>query len=480
MLKFRKKLYWDLVIKYIIFLIATVMLTILMLVGVMFVTFRMFEAEEETLNNAIQPLSELYFDRTNGVLTYTGELEEGAWIEILHDNDVIYVEGEKTDDKTYYSQKELSDIINGIVDIEFVESVSYTVMPFTGTDHYYYIALVKQVVAPTEFHIGMNLPEPLVGSEFEKELNRQLRSILMLFLFGILLLIAAFSRVASKKIANPLKEINRGIDNVIQGDYSTRIVFKGNHEMEQIKDAFNYMAEQLETAEYENRKIAESKKRMLLDISHDLRTPSTTIQGYAEALYKERVPEPENQKKYLKYIYDKSRHVTNCIESLFRFSKLDSSVYELDREVEDFSEFLRNVLITHYGDFEQRDFKLDFDIPEDKILYYFDKIEFERALTNIIDNVLKYNPKGTEFKVILGEHAGVINLVFEDNGVGIPDGVKDDIFNVLVRGDHTRKTDGGTGLGLAITKRIIQLHGGDIALESKEGDGTKFIIELTK
>jgi len=275
-----------------------------------------------------------------------------------------------------------------------------------------------------------------------------------------------------------LKELNKGIQNVINGEYAESLKFKGNFEFTELRDAFNYMTKKLHMAERENKKISESKKRLLLDISHDLRTPITTIQGYTNALCNDMVEEEEKKKKYLSYIYEKSKHVTDLIEKLFKYSKLESSVYDLNMEVNNLCEFLRNVVISFYGELNNNGFKLDIDIPDEKIFYNFDKIELERAIANIIGNIIKYNPPNTNLFVHLEQNNDDIRIVIGDNGIGISKDIQDKIFNALVRGDSARKTDGGLGLGLAITKKIIELHGGSIYLQSEEGKGSKFTINL--
>jgi len=170
--------------------------------------------------------------------------------------------------------------------------------------------------------------------------------------------------------------------------------------------------------------------------------------------------------------------ITNLIERLFKYSKIESSIYDLNIEVRDLSEFLRNVVISFYGELDAKEFVLDIDIPEERIMFNFDEVELERALGNIIGNIIKYNPLNTTLFVSLIKSENKIMLMIGDDGIGMSRGTKKNIFNPLFRGDNTRKSDGGTGLGLAISKKIIELHNGAITVDSEEDKGSKFYIEF--
>lgn len=480
-MKIKRKLYWDLILRYLIFLISAVVATGLFLGGVVFVSMTTLSKYPEAVENLNVYFNNIEYDDRTKELKLPTELEEGSWVEILKDNKVVFVEGKKQDDKMEYTQEELALIANNTDELKSTSKYIYEYVPFTGKDEEKYIFLYKKPkVRRGGFKMGLNLPAPLQGSDFEREINTKLGIILGGFVLSIITIILLFSRLTTKKLIKPLNELNKGFKSIMNGEYGTRLDFKGSYEFEEIRDAFNYMSQRLETVEREKKEIAESKKRLLLDISHDLRTPATTIQGYAEALQNDVVINEEDKKKYLSYIYEKSKLVTNLIERLFKYSKLESRVFDLNREVKDVSEFLRNIIIGFYGELDSKEFELDIEIPDEKIMFDFDEIELERALSNIIGNIIKYNPNKTALIVSLEEKDNNIQIMIGDNGIGISEHVRKNIFNPLVRGDNVRKTDGGTGLGLAISKKIIELHGGHIKLESELGKGSKFFINLKR
>ncbi len=480
-MKIKKKLYWDLIIRYIMFLVTSVIVTGIFVGMVIFLIVNTMSEHPDTMQDLIIHFRNIEYDNRTKELSLPTKIDENAWIEIVKNNEVVFVEGHKQDDKYEYTQEEFALIANDVDEIAATEEYVYEYIPFTGLDGENYTLLYKtKKIRSGVFKMDLGLPESVQGTQFERDLSSKVTLIFTLFISVVITLVLLFSRITSKKIIIPLNKMNKGLKSVKNGDYSTRMDFKGNYEFEEIRDAFNYMTEKLQIAEEENRAIAESKKRLLLDISHDLRTPTTTIQGYAEALQNDMVENEEDKKKYLSYIHEKSKVVTNLVDTLFKYTKLDSSVYDLNKKENDLAEFMRNVVISFYGELDSKGFELDIQIPERKVLFSFDDIEFERAMDNIIGNIVKYNAKETTLFVELSEREDRIQLVIGDDGVGISEDIRGSIFNALVRGDHSRKADGGTGLGLAISKKIIELHGGSISLESELGKGSKFIICFKK
>ncbi len=480
-MRIKKRLYWDLIFRYIFFLLAAIVVTVVFLSTLIFITINTISKYPDIVKNSSIYINKIEYDNRTKELNLPMDIEESAWVEILKDNKVIYIEGQKQDDKMEYTQEELAFIANNADEKIATNKYTAEYIPFTGLDGEKYTFIYKKPRTNSGvFKIDFDLPDSLRDTDFEKEIYSKIKLSFFTFILLITIIILLFSRITTKKIMIPLKEINNGLKSVMAGNYSTRLDFEGSYEFNQVRDAFNYMTERIKIAERENKSIAQSKKRLLLDISHDLRTPATVIQGYAEALYDDMVVNEKDRKVYLKYIYEKSKTITNLIERLFKYSKLDSSIFDLDRKIEDLSEFLRNVVIGFYGELDNKGFELDINIPEKKIYFNFDEIELERAIANIIGNIIKYNPKHTKLSLSLMEDGKDIQIIIGDNGVGIPENIRENIFNALVRGDNTRKTDGGTGLGLAISKKIIELHGGTISVESEVGKGSEFFINFKR
>ncbi|MDR4887561.1 HAMP domain-containing sensor histidine kinase [Fredinandcohnia sp. QZ13] len=256
-------------------------------------------------------------------------------------------------------------------------------------------------------------------------------------------------------------------------------MIKGSIKYKEMSENLRRTAEELEQKNREMTRLEESKKQMLADISHDLKTPITTIQGYSRALFEGVVSDEAQTERYLKYIYDKSIRVTSLIDELFMFSKLDSPDVPIQKDLKDICEFYRGVIVEHFDLFEEKKMELDIDIPDEKIMVRFDPKLLNRAISNLLQNTNKYNPERTEIYLRLNRTETSIFIEVGDKGVGIRDEIAQILFEPFVRGDKSRKNDGGSGLGLAITKKIIELHDGTIQVDTSPKIGkTNFIIEL--
>lgn len=256
-------------------------------------------------------------------------------------------------------------------------------------------------------------------------------------------------------------------------------IMKGSIKYKEMSENLKRTAEELEQKNREKTRLEESKKQMLADISHDLKTPITTIQGYSKVLYEGLVEDEEQTKKYLRYIYEKSIRVTSLIDELFMFSKLDSPDVPIQKEKKDICEFYREVIAEHYDIFEEKDMELDIDIPDEKIMCAFDQKLLNRALSNLLQNTNKYNPEDTKVFLTLTKNEEKIVIEVGDDGIGISEDIARTLFDPFVRGDKSRMNDEGSGLGLAITKKIIELHNGNIRVDPTPKQGkTNFIIEL--
>ena len=230
-------------------------------------------------------------------------------------------------------------------------------------------------------------------------------------------------------------------------------------------------------AEEKARKDAYDRQRNLLlsDIAHDIKTPLTTVCGYARALVDDMVSGEEKKKEYLRAIYAKSLRMDDLITLLFEYVKMDSDGFSLHKEKADLGELLRENIAMLYADFEENGIELEIDIPERTFPYEMDKVQMGRAITNILTNAVRYNEKGTKVLV-----SGDYQLRIADNGTPIEDELAEHIFEPFARGDKTRSTGGGSGLGLSISARIIEMHGGELRLERRCPDGMvkAFVISL--
>ena len=225
----------------------------------------------------------------------------------------------------------------------------------------------------------------------------------------------------------------------------------------------------------ESEKRIKEQNLMYAAIAHDLKTPMTSVQGFAKALSEGKVSDTEKNEIY-DIIYAKSNTMNDMINTLFEYSKLGTQEYKPIPESFDICSLVRDIVAENYAEFEKHGIELDIDIPDEEIIVNADKKELARAIANLVVNVYKHNPEGIKAKISVekaGEKA-VIKIL--DTGAEIPQDM--DIFEPFVTENTSRMSGHGTGLGLAITKRIIERNGGKIYISSREEGYTKaFVVQ---
>lgn len=324
----------------------------------------------------------------------------------------------------------------------------------------------------------VNTMEGQDNQNHEQDFYKMLLQTLLLFLSLLMIAVYIFGKWTASRLTTPLRSIADGIQDIARGQYNKRLKFKASYELAQIQDDFNTMAEKLERIKKEKQHLEENKQRMLVDLSHDLKTPITTIRGYIEAMELGLINEDDRRQRVLRLISDKVELLSILIDDIFALSKLDSPQYPFNFQLADIAEFTREIAAEYYEVFAKKNFIFQYDIPKGEINFPFNYTWLYRAISNILSNALKYNPPGTTVRLKLSTTIKGIEMYIQDDGVGIPLAIKDNIFDAFVRGDQSRKSDGGTGLGLAIAKQVIEKHGGTITLTSN--GGTNFILFLPK
>lgn len=225
--------------------------------------------------------------------------------------------------------------------------------------------------------------------------------------------------------------------------------------------------------------LEKSRKKFVAEVSHELKTPLTTIGTYTETLLDNYPMGEDIEKSFLKTIHLETQKMTNLVKNLLTLSQYDSQSVELNMEAFDLAEMLREVVETFRVEAENKGQKLTFNTINSIPMIYADKFRLERAVKNIISNSMKYTPVSGTIKVFAGFVGNEAYVKIEDNGVGVPEEDLDHIFERFYRVDKARSREqGGTGLGLAIAKEIIESHGGSIGMESKVNKFTRVTIKI--
>lgn len=211
-------------------------------------------------------------------------------------------------------------------------------------------------------------------------------------------------------------------------------------------------------------------------IAHDLKTPMTSVQGYAQALKEGKIKVEEKEEVY-DIIYNKSKTMNSLVDTLFEYAKFGTREYKLVYEKTNLSVMVRDIIAEIYCDFEEHAIEVDIDIPEEEIVVNADKRELKRAITNLVMNTYKHNPDGIRVWVRLLQDGANAVLTIADSGNEIPGDMN--VFEPFVTENISRSAGKGTGLGLAITKRILDQHNAEISIKNDIQGYTKaFVISF--
>ena len=284
-----------------------------------------------------------------------------------------------------------------------------------------------------------------------------------------------------KRIIAPIQELRQGVNEIAGGNYDVRVACELPNDLGLLIASFNEMAEKLLQGERMQAEYEENRKNLVANISHDLKTPITAIQGYIEALLEQGAVPAQQRDRYLKTIHHNVSYLNHLVDDLFLFSKLDMQKLEFH---------FRPVRIRDYLSDLMEEFRLELDGREvgfryadgltDQPQVLLDGRRLHQAINNIVRNAISHGPAhGLALEVTLGRRDGMIAIDLRDNGPGIPADKLPLIFGRFYRIDTERTKDlDSTGLGLAITKELLLAHGGDISVVSRRSEGTCFTIML--
>lgn len=290
-----------------------------------------------------------------------------------------------------------------------------------------------------------------------------------------------FMHCLEKGIVYPLNKLQKGFEEVMNENYGVKIEHNIDNKMGILIYSFNKMTSRLQEGEKIKSEYEENRKMLIASITHDLRTPIASIQGYAEAILDEVVASPEKTKKYLEIILNNSNYMNNLIEDLFLFTKLDMDRLEFEYEDTAISLYMNDLMEELKIEVEEHGviFEYKNELEKEYILR-IDGKKIYRAIMNIVNNSLRYAERvDLLIKTVLFEEKGYVGLQIADNGIGIPENKVKRIFERFYRVDSERTKDFvSSGLGLPIAKELVEIHGGRIEVCSEEGNGASFTIFL--
>lgn len=465
-----KKMATQLFINYILFLIILIGILALTMGALLFYLSTYYKDSPTINTTAEHIIREDYKDiNVSEITKYKG------YVEVLDkDLNIIMQSGSKHEVGFKYPMQYFHDMVtNNLKDGYFYSS------KYAKKDDFILITAMPNSIYDT-YTWGIEHIERLgEASKTQKTRLNFLEIFPFIILIFLLTTMILYSKLTSRVFVKPLKKLLQGVNTLKSGEYSARVEINSLNEIGQLKDAFNLMAERIQEETLLKEKSEKNAKRMILDISHDLKNPLTSILGYSEFLLENDDILLKDKIKLLRVINNNSRRANDLIQDLFQFSRVESTEYKLDIGKYDIGEFLRELIAGYVPMMEQSGVQYEIDITEDEVEIPFDRKNLDRALSNIILNSVKYNEPGItiSIKLLIANKKAII--IIKDDGVGIPKEFHESIFEPFVRVDATRNSrTGGTGLGLSISKAIIEKHGGNIYLVQDIDKGCKFVITL--
>ncbi|GAA0704496.1 HAMP domain-containing sensor histidine kinase [Paraclostridium ghonii] len=464
---------WKITLRYVISIICVVMLvTLLNIVGIFGVlvlsNHKSPELREDKFTRSFSNYIQLEDDKID--LSQEGKDildEKGIWIQILDENsNQVY---------SYNSQKWLN---TKYTPIELINGYKYAGgLPNSGSDN---ILVSSKKIGDIEYTylLGFDkskLDKFVVAYNPENLLDATVMGIrIILFIDLIIALIVGY--IFSISLTKPMRNIIKGVENLEEGKYD--IYYKEKGLYVSVYKKLNKLSDTLKSNETERNKLDKLKEEWIANISHDIKTPLSSIKGYAEILSDEEYDiNREEAKEYGVIINEKSEYIKELVDDLNLTMKLKNSDRALNKKYENIVRIIKDSVIQILNDPKYSNRDIEFISNKDYIEKSVDSMLFKRVINNLVYNALIHNNKDVKIKVEVdykNEDEIIINI--EDNGKGIEKKDLERIFERYYRGTNTGESHKGSGLGMAIAKDIVIAHGFDIHIISEVGKGTQVKI----
>lgn len=276
--------------------------------------------------------------------------------------------------------------------------------------------------------------------------------------------------IQSKHISAPIKDINKAVNSIASGKYDKRVKVTSSDEIGQLASSFNYMAETIS-------RVNDRHSEFISDISHELRTPMTSISGFIGGILDGTIP-PEKEKEYLQLVYDESVRLTKLTNDMLAMSKMSSAKYKLDITSFDINELIRRCIIQLEQRISNKNLEIEINFSAEIIKVLGDRDAIQRVIINILDNAIKFSFENTKIIISSWYKNSKVYVSIGNFGIGIENSEINNIFDRFYKTDKSRTNDKkGAGLGLSMVKNIISLHKQQIwadSSETKAGTGVKF------
>lgn len=283
-----------------------------------------------------------------------------------------------------------------------------------------------------------------------------------------ILLGTGFAAYAASKMLSPIVKINDAAKRVSKGDFSVRLPERSiAKEIEEIARSFNIMVKELSNTET-------LRNDFVSNVSHEFKTPLAAIEGYTTLLQDETLTKAE-QAQYINRILENTNRLTRLTQSILSLSKLENQEMVLMRESFQLDEQLRRVLLSYESLWEEKELAIDLNL--EAVQFYGGKALLAQVWSNLIDNAIKFSVKGGTLSIACRREDGRVLVTVRDTGIGMREDEMRRAFDKFFQGERSHSTQ-GNGLGLALVKRIVDLCGGTVSLQSEANKGTEITVSL--
>ena len=313
----------------------------------------------------------------------------------------------------------------------------------------------------------IHLPMSQISASQNGVLNILYISAASIFFLSLIILL-----VFAQTVYIPLRKITEGATQYAAGHLDYRIKVNTHDEMGYLADTLNFMSDELN-------KMEEYQKNFIANVSHDFRSPLTSIKGYLEAILDGTIP-PELYEKYLSRVISETERLHKLTESMLALNSLDGRSY-LSRSNFDINRVIKDTAASFEGTCNAKNIVFDLTFGDSIQMVFADMGKIQQVMYNLIDNAIKFSHADSTIYIQAVERHEKIFVSVKDTGIGIPKNSLTKIWERFYKTDLSRGKDKtGTGLGLSIVKEIIQAHGENIDVISTEGVGTEFIFSLPR
>lgn len=319
------------------------------------------------------------------------------------------------------------------------------------------------VIGALLFHADM--------SATNSAITQVLLDVLLSGLIAVVLAVFAVSYITGR-ITRPVVQMGDAVRRFSSGDYNARVDIVSDDEIGELAVTFNEMADEINTLE-------QARRSFVANVSHELRSPLTSMKGFLEAMVDGTIPAQDHE-KYLTVVIDENKRMISMVNGLLDLAKIEAGEGCVEKKCFDVNELIRRTLITFEARIVEKRIEIGIEFASDRCSVLADPVQISQVLRNLIDNAIKFSPVGGTIVLRSSCDKKYAYISVCDNGRGISEDDTKHIFDRFFKAEKARTPSGaaGTGLGLAIVKRIVDSHGETITVKSKLGEGTMFTFTL--